>query len=237
MTVQLTRPGEDLPPFTVPLQKLGAGHYYAPLYDIPYSGRVADDGARAARRDRRGRAHQPVQRALSDSPEGQMPDVDVATNFFLVLTIVADVVVVVAVRVRARGARVAARASVGRRRGRARSRRSRCAFAWIVATVTTLGSLYYSEHAGFMPCELCWYQRILMYPLVIVLGVAALRRDRSGVDHRAGVRRDRRAAVAVPLAGRAGARRSRRAARARRSRRAARPGSRSSASSPWRGWR
>jgi copper transport protein len=38
MTVQLTRPGEDLPPFTVPLQKLGAGHYYAPLYDIPYAG-------------------------------------------------------------------------------------------------------------------------------------------------------------------------------------------------------
>jgi copper transport protein len=38
MTVQLTRPGEDLPPFTVPLQKLSAGHYYAPLYDIPYSG-------------------------------------------------------------------------------------------------------------------------------------------------------------------------------------------------------
>jgi copper transport protein len=39
MTVQLTRPGEDLPPFTVPLQKLGAGHYYSPLYDIPYSGK------------------------------------------------------------------------------------------------------------------------------------------------------------------------------------------------------
>jgi copper transport protein len=38
MTVQLTRPGEDLPPFSVPLQKLGAGHYYSPLYDIPYSG-------------------------------------------------------------------------------------------------------------------------------------------------------------------------------------------------------
>ena len=50
--------------------------------------------------------------------------------------------------------------------------------AWIVATVTTLGSLYYSEHAGFVPCELCWYQRIVMYPLVIVLGVAWLRRDR-----------------------------------------------------------
>jgi copper transport protein len=39
MTVQLTRPGEDLPPFAVPLQKLGAGHYYAPLYNIPYSGK------------------------------------------------------------------------------------------------------------------------------------------------------------------------------------------------------
>jgi copper transport protein len=39
MTVQLTRPGEDLPPFTVPLQKLGAGHYTSPLYDIPYSGK------------------------------------------------------------------------------------------------------------------------------------------------------------------------------------------------------
>jgi copper transport protein len=39
MSVQLTRPGEDLPPFTVPMQKLGNGHYYAPLYDIPYPGK------------------------------------------------------------------------------------------------------------------------------------------------------------------------------------------------------
>ena len=39
MEVQLTRPGEDLPPFTVPLQKLGTGHYYSPLYDIPYPGK------------------------------------------------------------------------------------------------------------------------------------------------------------------------------------------------------
>src|SRR3954471_1964209 len=105
-----------------------------------------------------------------------MPDVDVATNFFLFLTIVADAVVVLAVlgavaalvSPRARAsvialARVVAPQSV--------------VFAWIVATVTTLGSLYYSEHAGFVPCELCWYQRIVMYPLVVVLGVAWLRRD------------------------------------------------------------
>ena len=107
-----------------------------------------------------------------------MPDVDVATNFFLVLTIVADLVVAVAL-VCALAALVSprARASVVAW-ARAVAPQS-VAFAWIVATVTTLGSLYYSEHAGFIPCELCWYQRILMYPLVIVLGVAALRRDRA----------------------------------------------------------
>jgi copper transport protein len=38
MQVQLVKPGADLPPFTVPLRKLGNGHYYAPLYDIPYPG-------------------------------------------------------------------------------------------------------------------------------------------------------------------------------------------------------
>ncbi len=49
--------------------------------------------------------------------------------------------------------------------------------AFIVATTAMLGSLYYSEIAGFIPCRLCWYQRILMYPLVAVTFVGALRRD------------------------------------------------------------
>lgn len=49
--------------------------------------------------------------------------------------------------------------------------------AWIVALVATLGSLYYSEVAHFTPCKLCWYQRIAMYPLVLILGIAALRWD------------------------------------------------------------
>lgn len=49
-----------------------------------------------------------------------------------------------------------------------------------VAAVATLGSLYFSEVAGFPPCDLCWYQRILMYPLVVVLGLAAYE-DRPGV--------------------------------------------------------
>lgn len=43
-----------------------------------------------------------------------------------------------------------------------------------VASVATAGSLYFSLGIGLVPCELCWYQRILMYPLVVVLGVAAL---------------------------------------------------------------
>lgn len=60
--------------------------------------------------------------------------------------------------------------------------------AFVVAALAMAGSLYFSEIAHFEPCRLCWYQRIAMYPLVIILGVAAVRGD-------VGVRR-----YAVPLA-------------------------------------
>lgn len=50
--------------------------------------------------------------------------------------------------------------------------------AWGQSILATLGSLYFSEIAGFPPCILCWYQRICMYPLVAVLTVGILRRDR-----------------------------------------------------------
>lgn len=46
-----------------------------------------------------------------------------------------------------------------------------------VAVVSTLGSLYLSEAAKFIPCELCWFQRIFMYPLAIILTIAAFRKD------------------------------------------------------------
>lgn len=49
--------------------------------------------------------------------------------------------------------------------------------SWAVAVVAMLGSLYYSEIAGFIPCTYCWYQRIAMYPLVILIGIAAVRKD------------------------------------------------------------
>jgi disulfide bond formation protein DsbB len=55
--------------------------------------------------------------------------------------------------------------------------------AWIVALVATAGSLYMSEVAHFVPCTLCWYQRIAMYPLVLVLGVGALRNDGAAVRY------------------------------------------------------
>lgn len=49
--------------------------------------------------------------------------------------------------------------------------------AFALALGATLGSLYLSEIVHLIPCRLCWFQRIFMYPLVIVLGVAAKRRD------------------------------------------------------------
>ena len=52
--------------------------------------------------------------------------------------------------------------------------------AWGVALVATAGSLFFSEIARFVPCRLCWFQRIGMYPLAAILLIAALRRDARG---------------------------------------------------------
>jgi disulfide bond formation protein DsbB len=40
---------------------------------------------------------------------------------------------------------------------------------WILAVISTLGSLFFSEVMHFPPCVLCWYQRICMYPLCVIL--------------------------------------------------------------------
>jgi len=107
-----------------------------------------------------------------------MAHVDVANTFFTILTLLANVAVIVAV-VLAVGAVVSTRmrdfgaavlATVGP---------SGRLLAWIVATVATLGSLYYSEIANFVPCRLCWYQRICMYPLAVILLVGLVLRDRA----------------------------------------------------------
>ncbi|MFC4411579.1 disulfide oxidoreductase [Chungangia koreensis] len=48
---------------------------------------------------------------------------------------------------------------------------------WTVAVVATAGSLYFSEIRDYEPCVLCWYQRILMYPLVLILTVAYIQKN------------------------------------------------------------
>jgi disulfide bond formation protein DsbB len=48
-----------------------------------------------------------------------------------------------------------------------------------VAVLATAASLWFSEGAHFPPCELCWYQRIAMYPLAVILPLAAFRHDTS----------------------------------------------------------
>lgn len=49
--------------------------------------------------------------------------------------------------------------------------------AWFISLIATLGSLYFSEIKGFIPCDLCWFQRIFMYPLVFILGIATFQND------------------------------------------------------------
>lgn len=48
---------------------------------------------------------------------------------------------------------------------------------WVTALIATAGSLYFSQIRGYTPCTLCWVQRIFMYPLVIVVGVAYVQKN------------------------------------------------------------
>lgn len=48
---------------------------------------------------------------------------------------------------------------------------------FLVASIATLGSLFFSEIMQFIPCNMCWYQRIFMYPLVIIFLIALLYPD------------------------------------------------------------
>lgn len=56
-------------------------------------------------------------------------------------------------------------------------------FAFIFSLIATLGSLFYSDVAKFQPCELCWYQRIFMYPNAVLLGFALLRKEKSVINY------------------------------------------------------
>jgi disulfide bond formation protein DsbB len=55
--------------------------------------------------------------------------------------------------------------------------------AFVVASIATGGSLFYSQIAGFTPCEFCWFQRVLMYPLSILTLFLAARGDNRGARY------------------------------------------------------
>ncbi|MCR4299949.1 MAG: disulfide bond formation protein B [Gallionella sp.] len=55
--------------------------------------------------------------------------------------------------------------------------------AWVVATVSTLGALFFGEVMQLPPCVLCWYQRIFMFPLVIILPIGLFPFDRKVVRY------------------------------------------------------
>lgn len=52
-------------------------------------------------------------------------------------------------------------------------------FCWLIVTIATLGSLFFSDVMHFPPCVMCWYQRICMYPLVVLFFVALFPLDTS----------------------------------------------------------
>lgn len=55
--------------------------------------------------------------------------------------------------------------------------------AWLVASVSTLGALFFGEVMQFPPCVLCWYQRICMFPLVLILPAGLFPLDRKVVRY------------------------------------------------------
>jgi len=52
---------------------------------------------------------------------------------------------------------------------------------WLIASISTLGSLFFSEIMKFPPCVLCWYQRICLFPLVLMLSMGLFSFDKSVV--------------------------------------------------------
>lgn len=56
-------------------------------------------------------------------------------------------------------------------------------YAWLIALVATLAAIFIGEIMGQMPCQLCWYQRIAMFPLAIILGTASFKNDLNIVFH------------------------------------------------------
>jgi disulfide bond formation protein DsbB len=103
---------------------------------------------------------------------------DTAELFFALLTLVANAAVVAGVGLWA-ASRWSKGAAVFLEDLRVELTRFGVPLAFAVAGTAMLGSLYFSEVANFVPCTLCWFQRVAMYSLAIILLVATIRRDRN----------------------------------------------------------
>ncbi len=55
--------------------------------------------------------------------------------------------------------------------------------AWVISCCVLLGSLFFSEVKHFTPCSLCWYQRIALFPLVVLLGIALYKNETSAITY------------------------------------------------------
>jgi disulfide bond formation protein DsbB len=98
------------------------------------------------------------------------------SNFLAILVVVAGVGSLVVIGLRLTAV-FSERAAGGLDRLRAAIGPYALWLAWLVAATAMAGSLYFSELGGLMPCALCWYQRIAMYPLAVILLIAAIRGD------------------------------------------------------------
>ena len=100
-------------------------------------------------------------------------DVEAAQLFFSLLAVVAGVAALVVLVARLSGRDDGVLGEI--------VRLADDAGLWVAAAVAVtsmIGSLYFSEVADYVPCRLCWFQRIAMYPLAVILVVAAVRGDR-----------------------------------------------------------
>ena len=56
-------------------------------------------------------------------------------------------------------------------------------FAFAVSAMSSATSLFYSVIVGYEPCDLCWYQRIFMFPQVFILGIALYKKSNAIIDY------------------------------------------------------
>ncbi len=56
-------------------------------------------------------------------------------------------------------------------------------FCFLIASIASLGSLFFSEVMKFVPCSMCWYQRIFMYPLVFIFLINIMYPDKKVIKY------------------------------------------------------